>query len=189
MRARLHLSTTADKAECFRRSVTASILPAGVEGREPILYPGVTERLRTWSREVPLAIASGSLRVEIEPVLAAEGLLEAVPVIVAAGDTPNGKPSADPYLRALRLLSGRRDRRLGPLEPSRCVAVEDSAWGIDAALAAGMTVIALTTSYPPDRLGAAHRVVGGFGDLDLEMMSSAIPPAPIRRNGSPSPSL
>lgn len=179
----------AGKAERFRCIVSRALLPAGAEGREGLLYPAVAERVRAWSREVSLAIASGSLREEIEPVLEAEGLRDLIPVVVAAGETPNGKPSPAPYLRALQLLA---ERHAGeePLEAARCVAIEDSPWGIDAALAAGMRVVAVATSYAPDRLNGAHHIVRRFEDLDLALLSSTLMPADtIRVNGSPTPSL
>jgi beta-phosphoglucomutase len=130
-----------------------------------VLYPGVAARLREWSGHLPIAIASGSLRHEIELVLQGEGLSGVVPVIVAAGETTSGKPAPDPYIRALeRLSAGGR-----ALDPGRSVAVEDSPWGIDSARGAGMKAVAITTSYPAARLDGADAVVSAFGDLDLEL--------------------
>lgn len=144
-----------------------------------ILFPGAASCLAACSRHVPVAIASGSLREEIEMVLDAEGLRELVPVIVAAGETERGKPYPDPYLRALALLQAARDPRLEPLEAGRCVVIEDSPWGIDAARAAGMKVAAVATSYRPDRL-SADLVVDRLQDLDLEALEKLVgaPPAP-----------
>jgi HAD superfamily hydrolase (TIGR01509 family) len=179
----------ADKADRFRQIVERAALPWGTPERVALFYPGVTERLRAWSERVPLAIASGSLRSEIEPILEAEGLRDVVPVIVAAGETANGKPLPDPYLRALTLLAERRHGEEEPLDASRCVAIEDSPWGIDAAVAAGMRVIAVATSYPRERLGGADVVVRRFEDLDLRLISSAVSGGGIRGDGSGSPSL
>ncbi|HUS47633.1 MAG TPA: HAD-IA family hydrolase, partial [Phycisphaerae bacterium] len=47
----------------------------------------------------------------------------------------------------------------------RCVAVEDSPAGIEAAKAAGMKVLAVTNSYPASALKAADRVVGSLKDV------------------------
>jgi beta-phosphoglucomutase len=141
---------------------------------ERVLYPGAAERLREWSRRVPVAIASGSLRREIELVLDAEGLRSAVPVIVAAGETANGKPAPDPYVRALELLGGSRAAAAGPLVPSRCVAVEDSPWGIDSAHAAGLEVVAVATSYPAARLASAEEVVPTLASLDLAFLDRLV---------------
>ena len=112
---------------------------------------------------VPLAIASGALRGEIELILDASGLRASFPVIVAAGDAPSGKPAPDLYLAALGLLGA---------DARRSVAVEDSVWGIESAHAAGMKVVAVATSYPPHRLTSADAVVTVFGDLTLALFDT-----------------
>lgn len=164
----------AEKAAQFALTVARASAPPGHPDRQPVLYPGVAPRLLAWSAFLPLAIASGSLREEIEPVIAAEGLRDAVPVIVGANDTERGKPHPDPYVRALDILAARRDPRLGPLDASLCVAVEDSPWGIDAAQAAGMKVLALTTSYPAERLASADAILDRFEDLELALLDRLV---------------
>lgn len=130
---------------------------------EPALFPAVAGLVKTWATSVPLAIASGALRHEVDAVLAAAGLRSLFPVIVAAGETPRGKPAPDPYRAALAQLRA---------EPGRSVAVEDSMWGIDSAREAGMKVIAVASSYPADRLTAADAVVASFSELTLELFES-----------------
>lgn len=160
----------AEKAERFR----------GLSASERVLFPGAADRLRGWSRQVPIAIASGSLRHEIEAVLEAESLRDVVAVIVAAGETASGKPSPDPYLRALELLSRTRGGR--PLAAAHCVAVEDSPWGVDSAHAAGMKAVALATSYPAHRLTGADAVLPDLAALELDFLESVVcRPAPGRR--------
>jgi len=51
---------------------------------------------------------------------------------VCADDVTHPKPDPEPYLKAAALLG---------LEPTVCVAVEDSQPGVASALAAGMTVV------------------------------------------------
>ena len=107
------------------------------------MYPGVAPLLRAWSSAVPLAIASGALRSEIEQVLLFAGVATAVSAIVSADDVRRSKPAPDPYLKALELLAP----RVPGLEPSRTVAIEDSRHGIESARAAGMRTAAVTTSF------------------------------------------
>ncbi len=137
------------KAACFRTVVDVC----------PVLFDGVRDAVRAWADAVPMAIASGALRDEIELILAAAGLLDVFPVIVAAGETPEGKPAPDPYRAALERLR---------VEPARTVAVEDSLWGIESARAAGMKVVAVTTSYPPAQLAQADAIVATVADLTLQ---------------------
>jgi HAD superfamily hydrolase (TIGR01509 family) len=125
-------------------------------------FPGVPELVRHLAEEVPLAIASGARREEIQAILDAGGLAASFRAIVGAEDVTFGKPDPEPYLTAAaRLLP------YSPgLRPDECVAFEDSVPGILAARNAGMKVVAVTNSYPADKLASAHRVVGSLQGLD-----------------------
>jgi sugar-phosphatase len=59
-------------------------------------------------------------------------------VLVCAEDVKRGKPSPDVYLLAAAGLS---------VSPTDCVVVEDAPAGIEAARAAGMAVVAVTTTH------------------------------------------
>jgi beta-phosphoglucomutase len=133
-------------------------------------FPGVEDFTRRAAAKYPLAIASGSLREEIEFILAQVRLREFFPVIVAAQDVMMGKPDPEPYLAALGRLN-----RLGtgrPVRPSECLVIEDSRHGVASATAAGMRCLAVTTSYPPEALGAAHLVVESLCQLDLAQIET-----------------
>ena len=66
-------------------------------------------------------------------------------VLVCAEDVLRGKPSPDVYLLAAAGLG---------VVPTECLVVEDAPAGIEAARAAGMGVVALTTTHLPEELGA-----------------------------------
>ncbi len=53
------------------------------------------------AERVPVAVVSGAHRTEVEAVLTAAGLAEAVSVVVTAEDVERGKPHPEGYLRAL----------------------------------------------------------------------------------------
>lgn len=74
-----------------------------------------------------VAIASGSSRPSILPVMASLGI--EVDAVVAAEDVARGKPHPDLFLAAARALDA---------EPSECVVIEDSDVGIECARNAGM---------------------------------------------------
>jgi len=145
----------------------AEVLRSVLNNARP-MYPGVATLLKAWAAEVPLAIASGALRSEIEGVLAAGGISDAVRVIVSANEVRRSKPAPDVYLKALELLSPYVDG----LVPARCVAVEDSRWGIQAARAAGMRSVAVTTSFPRPELGDADLVVDALPALTLDILGA-----------------
>jgi HAD superfamily hydrolase (TIGR01509 family) len=123
--------------------------------RDVPFFPGARELVRALSRDMPIGIASGARHAEIEEILTAGGIRDAFRAIVGAEDAPRTKPDPAPYLEAARLLSA---SAVG-LVPEECVAFEDSMPGIAAARTAGMKVVAVTHSYPAEKLGAAHRVV------------------------------
>lgn len=90
------------------------------------------------------AVATSGMRVEATDRLRRAGL--PIPrVLVCAEDVVHGKPSPDVYLKAAAGLG---------VEPFECVVVEDAPAGIEAARAAGMRVIALTTTHSIDELRA-----------------------------------
>ena len=94
------------------------------------------------SRErYPLGLASSSNRELIDAVLDAGGISRLFAATVSSEEVARGKPAPDVYLEAAR--------RLG-VEPTVCVAVEDSHNGIRSAKAAGMACIAVPNEpFPP----------------------------------------
>jgi beta-phosphoglucomutase len=143
-----------------------------------VLFPGAASCLRDTAAAVPIAIASGALRHEIEMILDAAGLLAVVPVIVASGDTPRSKPAPDPYARAVERLADRAGR---PITPSRAVAVEDSRLGLRSAREAGLRTLGLTTSYPADQLPEAERTVRNISAVSLDLLDELAGSAPPSR--------
>jgi beta-phosphoglucomutase-like phosphatase (HAD superfamily) len=76
------------------------------------------------------------------------------------------KPAPDLFLYAAA--------RLGT-PPERCLVIEDSPRGIEAARRAGMRVIGLATTHEPEVLRGASSVVGSFAEIELP------PPSPSPR--------
>ena len=99
----------------------------------------------------PVAVVSGAAGSEIELVLAAAGLRDAVEVIVSMEDVPRGKPEPDGYLQALRVLG---------IRPDDAAAIEDSPPGVAAAKAAGLRCAGLTRTFSAERLAAADLLAG-----------------------------
>jgi len=129
-----------------------------------VLFPGAVDFIRSAAAEVPIAIASGALRREIEEVTDAAGIGDLFTLIVAAGDTPHSKPSPAPYLLAFEQLQLHTEH---DLDPRRCVAIEDSQWGLDSARGAGLRCVGVTNSYEASALRGAELVVTGLDVLTL----------------------
>ena len=136
------------------------------------LFPGAAACIRRVAAEAPIAIASGALAPEIDTVLAAADLRRHFRAIVASGDTPRSKPAPDPYLRARELLRPHVDA--AGLDPGGgFVAVEDSMWGIESALAAGLRCVGVAQTYAASRLGTAHLVVPTIADVTPATLRAA----------------
>ena len=116
------------------------------------------------AEHVAIAVVSGSARAEIEPVLEAAGVREAITAVVSVDDVARSKPDPEGFLIALRLLG------VGPAEAA---AVEDSPAGVAAAKAAGLYCAGVTTSFGPERLAQADELSDRFDrDLIARLLSS-----------------
>jgi HAD superfamily hydrolase (TIGR01509 family) len=109
---------------------------------------------------VPIAAATSAPRDNVLHTLRELGLDERLSVIARSDEVAHGKPEPDVFIEAARKLG---------LAASDCVAFEDAPMGVVAAARAGMTVVAITTSYPADVLATtdppAALVVTHFDEL------------------------
>lgn len=121
--------------------------------------PGARELVLGLHREgVPLAVASSSPRTDVEMSLATVRLDHCFPVVVTATDVARTKPAPDLYLLAAK--------RLG-IPPDRCIALEDSSAGLQAAVAAGMACIAVPNIYTRNQVfGHAVAQLGSLEEID-----------------------
>ncbi len=123
--------------------------------------PGLVEKL---ARRYKLAVASGSVHTVIDEVLAMKELRRHFPIVVSVQDVPRGKPAPDVFLRTAELLG---------VAPGACCVIEDAAAGVEAALAAGMKVIAITNSLPRERLVRASHVVETYVEIERLLIGVA----------------
>jgi sugar-phosphatase len=124
--------------------------------------PGAGEAVRSIRDSgLPAGLASSSSLELIGLVVRTLGLDGCFSVLCSAEDEEHGKPDPAVYLTTAR--------RLG-VAPSGCVAVEDSVRGVQAALGAGMRVIAVPA---PDHvhepgLAAAHLALPSLEELSID---------------------
>ncbi len=119
------------KVERYRAATAAS----------PRIAPAVVEAVRWTAGRVPVAIASGALREEVEHGLALAGLREAFAAVVTIDDVAAGKPDPAGYLLALERLNAAAGGP--PVAAADTLALEDSNAGVAAGRAAGMRVAGL----------------------------------------------
>src|SRR3989442_5542774 len=132
------------------------------------IFPGVPTFVRAAAARVPLAVASGALRHEIELILAQAGLADCFAAIVSAEDVSVGKPSPEGFLRALERLRV----RLPDLAPRDCLVVEDSQPGLEGARRAGMRCLAVTNSYPAAELGRADPILSSLAEAGWNRLAA-----------------
>ena len=130
-------------------------------------YPGAVsliESLRAAGR--PLALCSGALRSDIDPILAQLGVARCFDAIVSADDVRRSKPDPESYTLAFARLSERYPTLL--TVPEKSVAVEDTPAGIRSAKGAGLRVLAVTNSYGAGELADADRIVDSLEEVRFE---------------------
>ena len=133
---------------------------------EATIFEGVPEFLQMLTdNKIRRAICSGALLVDIAPILEKSQLGPFFEVIVPAEQIEKGKPNPEGFLLALtRLNEGSRNS----IAANECVVIEDSHWGIEAAIAAGMHTVAITNTYDAEQLGMAEKVVEHFSELTID---------------------
>jgi beta-phosphoglucomutase len=103
-------------------------------------------RLRTDG--IAVALATSAPERNVIHTLNELGLRNDFPVIVRGDQVPRGKPAPDVFLEAARQLG---------VAPSDCLVFEDAPMGIEAAHAADMPVVGLTTSFKPSHFDELER--------------------------------
>ena len=154
------------------REMKALLARKAVLGQEmleggQLLFPGAADFIRAAAAVVPIAIASGAMRHEIDAIIGSAGVSGLFSAIVASGDTPQSKPSPAPYRLAFERLCQTTGR---VLDRRRSVAIEDSRWGLESARGAGLRCVGVTTSYPAAELTGAELVVNGLHELTLSAL-------------------
>lgn len=134
------------------------------------LMPDAADTVRRLGAAYPLGLASSSPRRLIDVVLDHMGVRNLFRTTVSTEEVERGKPAPDGYLAAAAGLG---------IDPSACVAIEDSSNGLRSAAAAGMTVIAVPhPRYPPaaDALALAALVAdNGLKSLSPEVIAGLVP--------------
>ncbi len=130
--------------------------------RDEPLFAGLPELVEKLAARYNLAVASGSLHPVIDEVLRLKNLRRFFPVVVSIQDVKHGKPAPDVFLRAAELLA---------IAPKDICVIEDSVAGVEAGLAAGMEVIAITNSFPAEKLTRATHIVKTYAEIERLLLA------------------
>ncbi|MGC8643260.1 MAG: HAD family hydrolase [Isosphaeraceae bacterium] len=142
---------SAQKEACYRELARGRI----------VLMDGVRELLDALTAAgVRLAIGSSGVRGNLELTVHECGLDGRFAAMVALEDITHGKPDPEVFLKAAARAGAK---------PEHCAVFEDAPFGIQAARAAGMYAIGVTTSHPAPVLwdAGAHEVVDSLAGYDV----------------------
>jgi beta-phosphoglucomutase family hydrolase len=156
---RFVLGREPSEAEVLKSTIEKEALYREIYRRHLATPPGLLALLGAAKRSgLACGVATSAPEDNVRFVLDGLQLRPFFREIVDASQVKHCKPDPEIYLKA--------SERLG-IPPARCLVFEDAIAGIQAGNAAGMRVIALTTSYPASIL-AAHKpaaIISSFTDL------------------------
>jgi len=117
-----------EKERLYRESARTNLVPT----------PGV----KTWldflmEHSIPCAVASSAPMANIVMAVQTLGLADYFQALISGATLPAGKPDPAIFLRAAAALA---------TDPARCLVIEDSPVGVQAAKSAGMLCLGLTTT-------------------------------------------
>lgn len=144
------------KGEAYGRLVRQRAVP----------IPGSIELVTAVAEELPVGLATGSRRHDVESALAVleEGALQNVfSAIVTSSEVDVPKPNPETYERAVSIME---------LCPSTCWAIEDSPNGIRSACDAGLKVVGVTGTNTRTELSKAGAkfVVNDLREISLPLL-------------------
>jgi len=119
----------AAKEELYRQMIAERI--------DEILVPGLRQFLERY-RDVPMGLASNAEPENIDFLLDRARLRPYFRAVVDGHQVRNPKPDPEIYLKTAKILN---------ISPANCIVFEDSYSGVNAARAAGMRVVGVSTTY------------------------------------------
>ncbi|MCK4628270.1 MAG: HAD family phosphatase [Sedimentisphaerales bacterium] len=126
--------------------------------------PELIEKLK--SSGFLLAVGSSAPWVNLDFMLRQVEIDSCFDVLVCGDEITHSKPAPDTFLKAAEKLS---------VSPDRCVVVEDAVQGVEAAIAAGMATVAVTTTRSRQELDRADIIVDSMTELNADSFEKLLP--------------
>jgi beta-phosphoglucomutase family hydrolase len=105
------------------------------------------------NKKIPTAIATSGIQPNIDFMFENVPIKKYFQCVVNSSHITKGKPDPEIYLKVASILK---------VQPENCLVFEDAVVGIKAAKAAGMKVIAITTTQPRRELSEADGIIDNF---------------------------
>tara|TARA_Y100000588_G_scaffold361472_1_gene422289 strand:- start:198 stop:872 length:675 start_codon:yes stop_codon:yes gene_type:complete len=120
--------------------------------------------------EIPCIVGTSTERANVEMSLELLSLHGQFSEMVCSEDVTRGKPDPEVFLKAAAKTG---------LPAARCFVIEDTAHGLEAALAGGMKAIGVATTRPAEHLSMAHWVASDMTEVNLASIRSLFEDTPI----------
>jgi beta-phosphoglucomutase len=126
--------------------------------------PELIEKLK--SSGFLLAVGSSAPWVNLDFMLRQVKIDNCFDALVCGDEITHSKPAPDTFLKAAEKLF---------VSPDRCVVVEDAVQGVEAAIAAGMATVAVTTTRSRQELNQADVIVDSMTELNADSFEKLLP--------------
>jgi beta-phosphoglucomutase len=138
-----------EKEELYREIYGSHIKP--IDGLLPFL-----KKLK--EHQIKIGLATAADKKNIDFTLEGLGVTDFFTTVTGAEEVKKGKPDPEVFLVTAKKLG---------VSPQQCLVIEDSMTGIQAGLAAGMQVIAITTEHTKDELKKfpLYKTIDNYSDL------------------------
>ena len=147
---------SAEKETCYRKAFEKHIRP--LTGLIPFLQ--LLEK-----NNIKRALATSAPSENVDFVLGKTKTRRFFRAIIDDSKASRGKPDPEIFLKAAELIN---------MDPADCIVFEDGVNGIEAAKRAGMKAVALTTTFPAEKLSKADVIIKDFAGVDLGFLKKLI---------------
>ncbi len=145
-----------EKESLYRQLYASHIRPVG----------GLINFLEQLHKECyPMAVATSGLPPNIDFMFENIDIKKYFRAIINASNITTGKPHPEIFLKAAEALL---------VNPKKCIAFEDSVAGIRSAKAAGMKVVALTTTHAAEDVQEADLIINDYTEITPEQLVQLI---------------
>jgi len=127
------------------------------------VFDGIYECINSLRNKCLFAVASGSDRAVVIELIE-RFFPKTFTAIVSGNDVKEGKPSPEPYLKAVEMLKVNKDE---------CIVIENAPLGVESAKRAGLYCIAIPTYVKPELLKGADVVLANHAMLKEYIMGLA----------------
>jgi HAD superfamily hydrolase (TIGR01509 family) len=139
-----------EKESQFRKDYAPHVKP--IKGL--IRFLGALKR-----SNIKMALASSAPRLNVDFILRKTKTADCFEIIIDGDSIERGKPHPEIYLKTAKAIG---------FISKKCIVIEDSLSGVEAAKRAGCKVVGITTTHSPRELASTDLVINDFDEMDLK---------------------